>query len=267
MNILITGANGNLAQLISNELQKLEYNIYEASSKPIRTQRLFDLHEPFYEKLLADVEVVIHCARGFKTVHLKNDKIFVKTCSELGVQIIYVGSISSWLESLNKYGEYKKNMEEEVLSKNGTVITCGLIYGKDYMGQVHKLNKLLKKLPFYLNLPETKEIFLTPTYSLIHEINTQINHSQKGYRILLAHKDSISFNSLLQKLGGTKFLTLKLNKKFIFFIINFFGQKIHYFNTDALQSIYRSYRADFKNYFIDKSNDCGALVFKECGLY
>lgn len=257
MKILVTGANGNLGKLLTTDLQQSNHEIFEASSTPSYSQRLLNFKKSFSKNLLVDIEMVVHCARGKDTRDLDQDKTFIRMCRDKGIGVVYIGSLSSWLDNSNNYGSYKKEIENYVISNYGTVVTCGLIYGERYKGQVYLLNKALKFLPFYLTLNETKVTFLTPFNALFREIISQIENRQVGKRILLAHKNSIEFNQLIHLLARRKFFTVKLSKKVVFKVVNLFGSKLHYFDTDSLTSIYSNYKTDFRTHFIDKSLDCG----------
>jgi hypothetical protein len=128
------------------------------------------------------------------------------------------------------------------------------------MGQIYVLNKVLKFIPFYLNLPETKKTFLTPFNALFGEIMSQIENRQVGERILLVHKNAIEFNRLIHLLAKKKYFTVKLKKKVVFTVVDLFGSKIKYFNSDSLTTIYSNYKTGFKTQFIDKSLSCGDLM-------
>lgn len=260
MKILVTGANGNLGKLLATKLQQSTHEIFEASSTPLNTQRLLNLKKSFSRDLLVDIELVVHCARGKNARDLEQDKNFIRMCRDRRIGVVYIGSLSSWLDTSNNYGKYKKEVEDFVILNDGTVVTCGLIYGDGYMGQIYVLNKFLKFIPFYLDLPETKDTFLTPVDALFREIMSQIENRQVGKRILLVHRNAIEFNRLIHLLARRKYFTVKLKKKMVFAVVDLFGSKIQYFNSDSLNTIYSNYKPGFKAQFIDKSVNCGDIL-------
>jgi hypothetical protein len=253
MKVLLTGSNGNLGKIISNNLKKLQIELVEASSKPFESQRYFDLNYCPKKELLTDIDLVIHCARGNNSTHLKNDSEFVNICKLNDCPIIYIGSNSGNLLKPNQYGEYKKFIENIVIKNQGTVVTCGLLYGHSFYGQVKSLKKVLRKLPFSVQLDGANEQYLTPVEGLISELIFQIRNQQRGSRIFIAHKIPINFNVLLVRLGGIKPFSFTIRKKMVLFIFKIMNIKLNYFNSDSILGIYSEYKKDFKLQYIDKS--------------
>ena len=253
MKVLLTGSNGNLGKVISSTLRKNQIEIVEASSKPSKIQRYFnlDFHPP--QELLSGIDLVIHCARGSNSKHLQNDSAFLKICKANSCPIIYIGSISTNLLKSNQYGEYKKKIENIVINYQGTVITCGLIYGENFYGQISKLKKFLRKLPVNLQLSGTNKQYLTPIQGLLSELIFQIRDQQRSSRIFIAHQTPVHFNDLLYKLGRNKPFTLTVSKKMAILIIKITKFKINYFNSDSILGVYSDYQGEFKLQYIDKS--------------
>jgi hypothetical protein len=158
MNVLVTGANGNLGKIISKELSARGIYVIGASSRPKSGQKLFDL------------DLVIHCARGNNYEHLLNDLDFITNCEINNVKILYIGSFSSWLLERNRYGEYKRTIEDRAIEAGGTVITCGLLFGGEYQGQIHKIGLILKSLPFRIHFKDAGSQRITPVAALVEEI-------------------------------------------------------------------------------------------------
>jgi hypothetical protein len=253
MKVLLTGSNGNLGKVISSTLRKYQIEVVEASSKPLNMQRYFDLDFCPPQELLSGIDLVIHCARGSNSKHLQNDSAFLKLCKANNCPVIYIGSISANLFKSNQYGRYKKTIEDIVINYQGTVITCGLIYGENFYGQISKLKKFLSRLPVILQLSGTNEQYLTPVQGLLSELIFQIRDQQRASRIFIAHQTPVQFNDLLYKLGRNKLFTLTISKKMALLIIKITKFKINYFNSDSILGIYSDYQRDFKLQYIDKS--------------
>lgn len=253
MKVLLTGSNGNLGKVVSFTLREYQIEVIEASSKPKKTQRFFnlDFHPP--QELLGGIDLVIHCARGSNSKHLQNDSAFLEICKVNKCSMIYIGSISTNLLKSNQYGEYKKKIENIVIDYQGTVITCGLIYGENFHGQISKLKKFLRILPVNLRLSGTNKQYLTPVQGLLSELIFQIRNQQRASRIFIAHQTPINFNDLLYKIGGNKPFTLTVSKKIALLIIKITKFKINYFNSDSILGIYSDYQRDFILQYIDKS--------------
>jgi len=263
MKVLLTGSNGNLGKIISFTLRKYQIEVVEASSKPKKMQRFFNLNFYPNQELLSGIDLVIHCARGSNSKHLKNDSAFLKMCKANNCSLIYIGSISTNLLKSNQYGEYKKEIENIVITYQGTVITCGLIYGENYNGQISKLKKFLRRIPVNLQLSGTNKQYLTPIQGLLSELIFQIRDQQQASRILIAHQTPVNFNDLLYKLGRNKPFTLTVNKKMALLIVKVTKFKINYFNSDSILGIYSDYQRDFILQYIDKSNQIDEKYSRE----
>lgn len=253
MKILLTGANGNLGKVVAANLKKYSITVIESSSKPKNGQRFFDLNLKNFTGLLDEIDVVVHCSRGIEQDHLSNDLKFVEYCFNKNVNLIYIGSASSWLESPNKYGIYKKQVENLVLNLGGVVISCGLIYGDRYKGQIYKLSYMLRNLPVKVQIKNSNQQYLTPLNALVSEIYRQINAPEKFKRIFLVHAWRISFNNLLLSLGSRSPLKIQLGKAVVESLVSLPLFKSNYFGIDSLSGIYGNYSSDLQTQSIDKS--------------
>jgi uncharacterized protein YbjT (DUF2867 family) len=253
MNVLVTGANGNLGKIISKELSARGIYVIGASSRPKSGQKLFDLDLASSNLVLKNIDAVIHCARGNNYEHLLNDLDFITNCEINNVKILYIGSFSSWLLERNRYGEYKRTIEDRAIEAGGTVITCGLLFGGEYQGQIHKIGLILKSLPFRIHFKDAGSQRITPVAALVEEIFSCCLMWPKAGRIILAYPEVLNFNDILSAIGPRRLLSINLRRKFLEFFFDKIRIKLRYFNSDSLKGIYSQYSRLIEDDSEDKS--------------
>jgi len=250
MNILLTGGNGNVARYLNQSLSEIGYEVVSLSSKGKVPEKYLNLKYGYDDSIFKDVSSVIHCAVNPDLIFNDIEKDFLDRVISEDIKLFYVGSTSSYLVERNNYGNYKREVESYVEHIGGLVITCGLLHGGNFNGQVSLLERLLIKLPFKIFLSGSKFIYLTKISSLssiIHEILFK-NLEIKG-RILLFDSCQISFNTFLSKLGGNKKLTFSLSSKLLVVLLRFFPIKLSYFSVDRLKGLL----SEFKPELIDNA--------------
>jgi hypothetical protein len=244
--ILVTGANGNLGSLIFAHLQEQGYEVCGASSNPSRDQISLDFSSSKLNfEYLDNFEFVIHCGR---VIDLNNDKargqedLFLKNAFQKGCKVVYIGSTSAWLTALSRYGHYKLQGADLVTKNNGIVVSAGLIYGKDFRGQLQKLGRILNKLPFAIQLIPSNFLYLTPVENLCNVILEKGISGPPGSRFLVAHDYPVEFNQILSNLSARSIrFKVKINLVTIRKILKILKFRDSYFNADSVLGLMSPY--------------------------
>jgi hypothetical protein len=256
MNILITGANGSLGEKLRVDLESLSYKVICASSKPDIGQKNFNLNTGFDSDLLEDIDLILHLAINPKLVITSIEKEFLRLSEAKDITLLYIGSTSSYLVKPNKYGIYKKLVEDLVIKNNGIVLTCGLIYGSNFKGQLSKIKKVLKTLPFNVELSGTKLVYITPVQAIADFLmRPKDKKIYRGKRILLCQPEAIPFNLLLSKLVENKMFKVKFSEKRLNLIIKLNPFKTRYFSSDSYMALFSEFKSDLISSTIDLRND------------
>jgi hypothetical protein len=250
MKILITGGNGNLARSLKASLSEIGYQVHSLSSKSNEPENRLDLKQGYDFAVFKEVSGVIHCAVNPDLIFNEIEKGFLDKIISKDIKLFYVGSTSSYLVERNNYGDYKREVESYVEHIGGLVLTCGLLYGDNFNGQVSVLERLLIKLPFKISLSGSKFVYLTKISRLSSIINEILfkNLEIKG-RILLFDSSQISFNAFLSKLGGNKKITISFSSKLLVVLLRFFPIRLTYFSADRLKGLL----SEFKPELIDEA--------------
>jgi len=263
MNILITGANGSLGEKLRADFESLNFNVVCASSNPDFGQKTFDLNSGFDHDLLVDIDYILHLAINPRLVVTNMEQKFLELANSQNKFLVYLGSTSSYLVNPNKYGTYKKEVENLVVENNGVVITCGLIYGNKFDGQVAKIKKLVNVLPFNIEFSASKYVYLTPIEAIVKFWFEAMNKKiYEGKRILLFHHDFIPFNLLLIRLARKKFFKIRFSSSLLNLIIKLNPFKMRYFSSDS----YTALLSDFSSDLISDTIDLRKVVDKDFDL-
>jgi nucleoside-diphosphate-sugar epimerase len=238
LKILITGSTSDIARYLAEFLRDKQYGVVTASSTGKTIDQLLDLNAGYSSQILNGVTHIIHCAINPKLILTNVEEQFIREVSSKKIQMIYIGSTSSHLKEKNRYGKYKNQVEHLVLSNNGTVITCGLIYGDRIFGQIYKIRKLLEFLPIGVEITGAKNVYLTKINNLSEDV-LKILTSRKlcSGRFNCFDSDKIEFNQLLSDLGGKKKLTIKVRGKKLARLLDSCSVKLNRFDSDRLRGI------------------------------
>jgi hypothetical protein len=256
MNILITGANSSLGETLRVELESLSYKVISASSKSGIGQKNFNLNTGFNSDLFEDIDLILHLAINPKLVITNIETEFFHSAAARNLTLLYIGSTSSYLVKPNEYGTYKKLVEDLVIKNNGIVLTCGLLYGNNFKGQLLKMKKLLKILPFNIELSESKLVYLTPVQAIVDFIiQLKKEETYLGKRILLCQFEAVPFNLLLVRLAGNKIFKIKFNNKGQNLIIKFYPFKTRYFSSDRFMALFSEFKSDLISSSVDLRNE------------
>ena len=252
MNILITGANGSLGEKLKLDLESLSFKVLCASSNPGVGQINFDLKNGFESNLLENIDLILHLAIHPKLVITDIEKNFVHLAAAKDITLIYIGSTSSYLVKPNQYGKYKKKVEDLVIENKGIVLTCGLLYGSNFKGQLSKIKKFLRILPFNIQVSGSKLVYTTPIQAIIDFVlRPTDNQVYRGKRLLMSQFEAIPFNLLLLKLAGNRIFKITFSSKTIDLIIKLNPFKTRYFSSDRYVALF----SDFKSELILNSVD------------
>lgn len=255
--ILVSGANGNLGSAIVSHLSKSSNEILIASSRPGKDSHLLDFNQDTFFNF-KNVDLLIHVARAKNLSALKNEENFLKYMFSSGAKVVSIGSLSEYLLDKSEYGEFKSRVSELVLESNGVVLTCGLIYGENFEGQLYKIENALQLLPF---LPQFKvDLFqyTTNLSSLLHVLDLAISNSLIERNILVADsKTPTNFNAILANLGKKSYQKIFIPIK----LVNLGAlvsekMNLKYFNRDSLKGLLGKYdysRIEKLKFFINSS--------------
>jgi NADPH:quinone reductase-like Zn-dependent oxidoreductase len=247
MRILITGGNGDLAKHFTKFLRGKHYEVVTVSSSGKSSKEILDLNSNYSGQILDGITHVVHCAINPEFILTKIEKRFIEEISRREIKMIYIGSTSSQLTHKNGYGEYKNHVEKFVLSKNGTVITCGLIHGNQFFGQVHQIRRLLGFLPFGIEIIGTKKVYLTNIEKLSDELLSRIEkHSFHPERIYCFDSKKMEFNQLLKNLSGRKILTFRIKSGTLVLFLNLIAFKSNKFDSDRFKGLLSDFESDFE---------------------
>ena len=256
MNILITGANGSLGEKLRVDLESMNYKIVCASSNPSFGQKIFNLNSGFDSDILEGIDCIIHLAINPNLVITNIEREFLYLSASQNIILVYVGSTSSYLVKPNKYGIYKKLVENIVTKSNGVVLTCGLLYGSGYNGQLSKIKKFLKILPFNIELSGSKLVYLTPIQAIVEFlVESKDKKIYHGKRMLLCNSEAIPFNLLLTRLVGKKIFKVKFSSKAIDLIVKINPFKTRYFSSDSYKALFSDFKSDLTSSSIDLRNE------------
>jgi hypothetical protein len=242
--LLISGANGPLGRCLVSRLLSRGIRVKQLSSSPTKEQVKYSFGDLSALKTLRlNGATLIHCARSTKfteeqLIKEKNDLEFL---IENGTTIINIASVSGYLANPNAYGQYKKSIEEWLRKKNQQNLISGLLFAKDFGGQIKKIKDVLKVLPFCPQISGSGEIFLTPVdwieesiiFSLARKSNTNESHG-------LITKPRM-FNWLLRELAGPRKPKLSISLANLMLMFRFLP-KNRYFSQDSLQGISGDYQ-------------------------
>ena len=254
MKILITGGNSNLAKIVAKKLVEKSISFVTCSSKPKVGQLFFDLHSELNEKIYNEITHIFHFATSPSYEVTNTEFEFLRLAAKKNIKIIYFGSTSSYLKDKTNYGQYKRQIEDKILELDGVVITCGLIYGKDFNGQISKIRKCLSYLPFSVVLQNSKQIYLTPSSRIIQTLFDIIDSKNPVLgRYLVLQTPAILLNDLLFSLSKFKSIELKIPYKFIRLLLSTRFITSKYFIFDRAKSVYSDFSEDLMNNMIDHS--------------
>ena len=257
MKIAITGANSNLAKYLLPRLGKnfQGIEISEFSSTPTKLQKNFSVSGNFDLTEFEEIHSLIHCARqytpDFESINREIE--ILDQISSLGIKIFNIGSVSSYLQERNVYGNYKKIISDWTVGNGHSNIVCGLIFGKEFFGQIYQLRRILKYIPVVPKFSEEGDVFLSYSIDILDKLLKGLI-GEKFINSYLISEKPIRINGFLRDLSGKYSLSLIVSKRIIKNILEIFPRN-NYFNSDSFTGFnakYNKFNAESKN-FLDFS--------------
>lgn len=202
-NVIITGANGYLGNIVKDHLKKSGFNCIELVRNPKNeNSHQFILGQNFdTDKIFLEADWLIHTAYDFsanksweKTAAININgsfKLFEKAVKN-HVKIIFISSISSFENCKSNYGKSKRMIEEHLLEKQGEnyIISPGLIYGEQIGGITESIMQMARFPVLFLPGAYQKG-YLVNYKDILNLIDSIINNKQ----LKLANKPIIAANS------------------------------------------------------------------------
>jgi nucleoside-diphosphate-sugar epimerase len=152
----ITGAHGYLGGVIRRSLAASGWRSISLVRSPTRAEgeaRFFDLAATCDDRLLADVDALIHCAYDLTLtarseiarVNVEGTRRLLRAAKGARVpRVIVLSSMSAYEGTTQIYGQAKLAIEAATLEVGGCVLRPGLVYGDGRGGMVAALRKLVR---------------------------------------------------------------------------------------------------------------------------
>jgi nucleoside-diphosphate-sugar epimerase len=152
----VTGAHGYLGGVIRRSLAASGWRSISLVRSPVQADgeaRRFDLAGPSDDRLLADVDALIHCAYDLTLttpskiteVNVEGTRRLLRAAQGAGVpRVIVLSSMSAYEGTTQIYGRAKLAIEAATLQVGGSVLRPGLVYGDHAGGMVAALRRLAR---------------------------------------------------------------------------------------------------------------------------
>ena len=242
INILVTGANGQLGRSIQDICESYDFNFFFMKKKELDLTN-FSLVENFLK--LNKINCIINCAAytdvdsSEKKYKICNNVNYLavgniaKLCSKLNIQLVHISTDyvfdgkkgfpyqeSDYTRPLNKYGISKLNAEKIILSQdltNSIILRTSLLY---YDKGCSFINKIINKIKRNEHINVVSDQYSSPTYAidlahtilkiipLISQSNSEIYHfANRGS--CSRHELAVKINELLK--ADSKIIATKTN--------------------------------------------------------
>lgn len=250
----ISGANSNLGSLLRIELKKSGFEIIEFSSNPKNGQSQFEIEGIVDYREISNCKFLIHCARPYETYHEKTLKEIeiLKEISNCEVKILNISSVSGFLDEKSAYGIHKRAIHDWIEINSHINILTGLIFGKEFHGQIAQLLKALTVFPVKPAFEGEFHIFLSPVQELTSAIRSVLEYETICSKSVIG-KNPILTNTLLSDLSNKRALNLNLNRDLIYWILKM-SPKNKYFNADSFLGFTGKY-GELSNLEINRLED------------
>ncbi|MCU1489450.1 MAG: NAD-dependent epimerase/dehydratase [Acidimicrobiaceae bacterium] len=153
--VAITGASGYLGGLLAQRFAKEGDTVRPLVRTPGSSTgaRRFVLGEAPEPGLLADVDVLVHCAYDLALVeetpiwrvNVDGTRLLLDEAVAAGVpRVIVLSSMSAYAGTEQRYGRAKLAIEADALARGAVVVRPGLIYGRSPGGMAGTLQRLAR---------------------------------------------------------------------------------------------------------------------------
>lgn len=203
----ITGASGYLGGLLVQRLSSDGYEVVRLERRPRGAlSHRFVLGEPIDAAVLANAQVLVHCAydwsarspEDIERTNVEGSRQLLDAAISAGVpRLIVLSSMSAYVGTQQRYGRAKLAIEALTLERHGIALRPGLVWGTAPGGMAGTLRKLAR-LPL---IPVPSE---GCTQFLVHEedLATAVSSFASGglvpdEAIGIAHPAAIPFRTVI----------------------------------------------------------------------
>ncbi len=214
LTIGITGANGYVGSRLCDAIAAAGHDIVRFARRPGPGARAFTLGEAVDPDLLADVDVLIHCAWDMRAgdaatvrrINIDGSRLLFAAARQAGVpRCVFISSMSAWEGCRSLYGQAKLEVEQEVQRTGGVSVRPGLIYGAAPGGMVGALLGLARRTPL-LPMVGTGQFPLHTCHeddlAELLLIVCMAEESRLAPVITAATEEGLAFRDIVQRLAG-----------------------------------------------------------------
>ena len=209
--VAITGANGFIGSALTQFLENAGFPVITLVRKKYGRkngqERLYDLQQPPAADLLANVDVLIHCAVIWANgevdaaqLNYQGTENLITCARNSGVKkIIFISSVSAHDKATSAYGRGKFCTESLFDLQKDVVLRCSLVIGQGGLfGRMlyHALSKRMIPL-FYKGRQQVQIISID---DVLTSVLTIITGNLAG-RYILANRQHISYRSLFETIA------------------------------------------------------------------
>lgn len=239
----ISGANSNLGKMTVKFLKKQlgSINLVLLSSNPSKSQRVFDLEGEIDYSSIERCNFLIHCARPLKARHdrtLKEIKILDRISSH-DTKIINISSVSGFLDVKSNYGAHKRGIHDWIEDKGGINLLSGLIFGKQFKGQIFQIARILRILPIRPQFRDEYEVYLTPVNQILFSIR-EILEEQSLESKFLVGRNPYTTNEVFKGVSRERGIDLRLRGEEVRVLLKILPSN-RYFSADSFLGITGTY--------------------------
>lgn len=172
----VTGASGYVGGVIYREIGSRKLGraaLIRRPPGPVPDARPFVLGEPLDERVLEDVDCVVHAAwdlqaRGAAAwaVNVEGSRALAEACRSRSIPIIFVSSLSAYRGCVSTYGRTKLAVEDLVVATGGSVIRPGLVFGNPPAGLFGELVTQVRRAPLIPLVGAGRPLYLSHDLSL-----------------------------------------------------------------------------------------------------
>lgn len=209
--VAVTGANGYVGALVCERFRAAGWTVVRLQRRVppgTSTVRPFVLGDPVADGVLADVDVLVHCAYDMtltdpadvQRVNVDGTRTLFDAAQAQGVgRIVLISSMSAYWGTEQTYGRAKLAGEEAAAASGGVSVRLGLVYGDGWGGMAGSLRKLT-------GLPVTPLIGARSYQYTVHERDAAdglfaiatATELSPGLVVGLAHTTRVPFRTLLE---------------------------------------------------------------------
>ena len=206
MKVGITGASSSIGREIVLELLKSNHEITVFGRSTFKNQELrhFDLGDNEHDNFIGDLDCIIHCAWDLSD--LRNPDININTLGTKKLlnqmnekaHFIFISSLSAFNPE-SRYGHLKYLCEQSVLSRKGTVIRCGIIWGRNETGILLKLQQLSRLPIFCVHLKPDSVLFQSNVHDVVRVVIDDI-YRRRNRIVIGAYPEPFQLSELMHAL-------------------------------------------------------------------